>query len=189
MPRRTFKGVNTLIQIGIPGALAPTATYNAVQRTVGGLKTITTIANEPVALIFVPTGRTSDMHKQKATERIKFLGGTETGDTFEMDESIMGSLNMVLCRDTNNEAYYDPAIDMFIAAASESNKELYIKMERYLGFDGTLLPSPGKHVYHTKAALFKVRSDNNTTNADAKVVEQAYTLEGSGEWIEGYVLK
>ncbi len=189
MPRSTFKGVNTLIQIGVLGLLLPTATYAATTNTAGGLKTITAIANIPPAMVYVPTARTSDLHKQKATERIKFLGGYETGDTFEMDESIMGSLNLVLCRGNAGEAYYDPAIDLMIAAASESNKELFIRMERYIGFDSTALPAPGKHVYHVKAAICKVRSDNNTTNADAKVVEQAYTLEGSGEWIEGYILK
>lgn len=189
MTRSAFKGINILIQIGIVGALPPAATYAATTRTVGGLKTVTAIANEPTALVFVPTGRSSDLHKQKSSERIKFHSGFETGDTFELDESIMGALNVVLCRDDANEAYYDPAIDLLIAAASESNKELYIRMERYIGFDTAALPVPGKHVYHIKAATVKVRSDNNAVNADAKQVETNFTLEGSGEWIEGYILK
>jgi hypothetical protein len=189
MARTAFKGINILIQIGIVGALAPAATYATTSHTTGGLKTITALANEPSALVFVPTGRSSDLHKQKSSERIKFHGGTETGDTFELDESIMGALNVVLCRDATNEAYYDPAIDLLLAAASESNKELYIRMERYIGFDSAALPSPGKHVYHVKAATIKVRSDNNAVNADAKQVETNFTLEGSGEWIEGYILK
>jgi hypothetical protein len=189
MARSPFKGINILIQIGIIGALTPTATYLATAHTTGGLKTIDTLTNEPAALAFVPTARSSDLHKQKASERIKFHSGFESGDTFELDEGIMGSINAVLCRESANEAYYDPAIDLLLAAASESNKQLYIRMERYIGFDSAALPAPGKHVYHVKAAICKVKSDNNTVNADAKVVEQSFTLEGEGEWIEGYILK
>jgi hypothetical protein len=175
-----------LTEIGVLGANLPTATYDTTIRTAGGLKTITALANEPAALIYVPTVRSSDLHKQKSSERIKFQAGDETGDVFELDEGIMGALNAVLCRDAANEAYYDPAIDMLIAAASESNKKLYIKQRRYLGLDTTL--TPDKHVYHVRAAVCNVKSDNNTLNADAKVVEQSFTLEGSGEWIEGYHL-
>lgn len=183
MSRTAFKGVNNLVSLGIPGLLAPTATYTAGPTT-SGLSTVT-IANEPTSMLYVPTARTTDLHKTKASERIKFLGGFETGDTFELDEAIMGALDLVLCRNTANEAYYDPAIDILIQAASTSNFNLYFKVERYIGYDtaGT------KHSYHVKAAQIKVRSDNNTVAADSKAIQQQFTLEGSGEWIEGYLLK
>lgn len=183
MTRTAFKGVNNLVSLGIPGALAPTATYTAGAIT-GGLS-LMSIANEPVSMLYVPTARTTDLHKTKASERIKFLGGSESGDTFEIDEAIMGALDLVLCRNTTNEAYYDPAIDILIQAASTSNFSLYFKVERYVGFDSLL----NKHSYHVKAAQIKVRSDNNTVAADSKSIQQQFTLEGSGEWIEGYVLK
>ena len=184
MTRSAFKGVNNLLSLGLPTAgAAPTATYTA-GTTIGGLQ-VMTIANEPVTMLYVPSARTSDLHKTKSSERIKFLGGFETGDTFEIDEAIMGSLDILLCRNTANEAYYDPAIDVLMQAAITSNYNLYLKMERYVGFDTVL----GKHIYHVKSAVIKVRSDNNTVNAETKAVQQQFTLEGSGEWIEGYVAK
>ena len=183
MTRSAFKGVNNLLSLGLPAALAPTATYTAGS-TVGGLQ-LMTIANEPPVMLYIPSARTSDLHKTKSSERIKFLGGYETGDTFELDEAIMGSLDVLLCRNTANEAYYDPAIDVLMQAAITSNYNLYLKMERYVGFDTVL----AKHIYHVKSATIKVRSDNNTVNAETKAVQQQFTLEGSGEWIEGYVAK
>ena len=183
MSRTAFKGVNNLVSLGIPGVLAPTGTYVAGP-TAGGLS-IVTIANEPAAMLYLPTARTTDLHKTKSSERLKFLGGFESGDTFEIDEAIMGALDLVLCRNNSNEAYYDPAIDVLIQAASTSNFNLYFKVERYIGYDIVLT----KHTYHVKAAQIKVRSDNNTVSADAKAIQQQFTLEGSGEWIEGYVTK
>lgn len=184
MARTAFKGVNLLISIGIPAALAPTATYGTSQ-TPGGLKLITAIANEPATLLYVPTAKSSDLHKQKASERHKFHGGTEVGDTFEQDESIMGTIEAMLVRSVASDAYYDPAIDLLIQASSTSNQDIYVKFERYMGFVSALLG----HSYHVKSALVKVKSDNNTTAADSKAVIQPFTLEGSGNWIEGYINK
>jgi hypothetical protein len=184
MARTAFKGVNLLISIGVPAALAPSATYGAAN-TPGGLKLISAIANEPSSLLYVPTAKSSDLHKSKTSERHKFHGGTEVGDTFEQDEAIMGTIEAMLVRSTASDAHYDPAIDMLIAAANTSNQDIYVKFERYMGFVSALLG----HSYHVKAALVKVKSDNNTTAADSKAVIQTFSLEGSGNWIEGYINK
>jgi hypothetical protein len=184
MARTSFKGVNVLISVGVPAALAPVATYGA-SLTSGGLKVITAIANEPSTLLFVPTGKSFDLHKQKTSERHKFHGGTEVGDLFEQDESIMGSVEAVLVRSVAADGYYDPAIDLMIQAAQTSNQDIYVKMERYMGFVSATLG----HSYHVKAALVKVKSDNNTVAADSKAVTQNFSFEGSGNYIEGYQYK
>jgi hypothetical protein len=184
MARTSFKGVNVLISIGVPTAIAPVATYGASIVT-GGLKIITAIANEPSSLLFLPTAKSSDLHKQKTSERHKFHGGTEVGDLFEQDESIMGSIEALLVRSVAADGYYDPAIDLMIQASNTSNQDLYVKMERYMGF----VSVPLGHSYHVKAALVKVKSDNNTVSADAKAVTQTFSFEGSGNYIEGYQYK
>jgi hypothetical protein len=184
MASTSFKGVNVLISVGVPGINAPSPTYGA-SLTPGGLKIITAIVNEPTPLMFVPTAKTSDLHKQKTSERHKFHGGSEVGDLFEQDESIMGSIEAMLVRSVAADGYYDPAIDLMIQASQTSNQDIYVKMERYMGFVSATLG----HSYHVKAALVKVKSDNVTVAADAKAVVQTFSLEGSGNYIEGYQYK
>lgn len=184
MTRSGIKGVNLLVSIGIPGLLAPVATYAAPQNP-GGLPIISSIANEPTSMLYIPTSKNSDLSKTKTSERVKFNGGTEVGDTFEQDEAITGSIEALIVRSVASDAYYDPAIELLIQAANTSNYNLYIKLEIYLGLASATLG----HSYHVRSAIVKPKSDGSPHPSDSKAVMKTFQLEGSGSWIEGYQYK
>jgi hypothetical protein len=191
---KAFTGVNLSVQIGIPGANSPTAVYStSAPPNADGLRLIDSITNEPTSLVYLPTTKNSDLHVQKTSERIKMHGNeagpinlnNEAGEIFETFEGIMGNVTLILAKNSAG-VYYSPGIDKMLRSATESNKLLYVKMQRYIGLDTAL--TPNKHVFHTKAALCLISMDGAPVDAQAKAVEQAFKLEGFGEWIEGYSL-
>ena len=184
MARTAFKGTNLLISIGIPGAIAASATLG-VAPLVGGFDLISSIANEPTALLYLPTSKNSDLYKTKSCERHLFNGGTETGDYFEQDEAIQGSIEAMIVRSVAKDSLYDAAIELLMKAAHTSNQDLYIKLESWLGLESTTLG----HAYHVRAAICKVSSDGMPFASDSKAIMKTFKLEGNGNFIEGYQYK
>lgn len=184
MAQTAQKGTNLLISIGVPTALAPVATYSAGTLT-DGFQVISSIANEPTSMLYLPTSKNSDLHKTKSGERHKFNGGTETGDYFEQDEAIQGSLEVLLVRSATDDAKWSDSIELLMKAASTSNMDLYIKLEVYMGFKSAILG----HSYYTRAAIVKVMSDGMPWQSDSKAIMRSFKAEGSGNWIEGYQYK
>lgn len=184
MAQTAIKGTDLLISIGIPGAIAPVATYSAGQ-TPGGFDVISSIANEPTTMIYLPTSKNSDLHKTKAGERHKFNGGTETGDYFEQDEAIQGSFEVMLARSAAKDSLFNPAIELLKKASHTSNFDLYVKLEIWLGLESATLG----HSYYTRAAIVKVMTDGMPFQSDSKAIMQTFKAEGGGSWIEGYVYK
>jgi hypothetical protein len=184
MARTAFKGTNLLVSIGIPTALAPVATYAPGQLT-GGFDLISSIANEPTTMFYLPTSKNSDISKTKSGERHKFNGGTETGDFFEQDDSINGSIEAMIVRSTAKDSLYDPAIELLLKAAHTSNYDLYIKLEIWMGLESATLG----HAYHVRSAIGKVSSDGLPYPSDSKAIMKTFKVEGSGNFIEGYQYK
>ncbi len=184
MAQTAIKGIELLISLGIPGALAPVATYSTGQ-TVGGFSVIDSIANEPTTMLYLPTSKNSDLMKTKAGERHKFNGGTETGDYFEQDEAIQGTFETMLVRSTTKDSIFNPAIELLKKAAHTSNMQLYVKLETYMGFESAALG----HSYYTRAAIVTISSDGMPFQSDSKAILQTFKAEGSGNWIEGYKYK
>jgi hypothetical protein len=184
MAQTAQKGTNLLISIGVPTALAPVATYTTGTQT-DGFQVISSIANEPATMLYLPTSKNSDLYKTKAGERHKFNGGTETGDFFEQDEAIQGSLEVMLVRSATDDAKWNDAIELLMKGASTSNFDIYLKLEVYMGFKSAVLG----HSYYTRAAIAKVSSDGMPWQSDSKAVMRTFKAEGSGAWIEGYTYK
>jgi hypothetical protein len=69
----------------------------------------------------------------------------------------------------------------------ETGNRLYVKMMRFIGTDASITVGDDNR-WHVKASLFNVRTDNATLSADVKAADITFTLEGSNEYIEGYML-
>jgi hypothetical protein len=174
-----IRGVNLLVQVGVPSTTLPTVTYGTAL-TISGARLIQSIANEPT-LYPIETGKDFSLNPGKMQERLYFFGQSANGILNESSEQVTASLTASVAYEDSN-GRLSSGIEILMAAAQTKNKAVWFRAERFLKVVGS------NEIYTVQCGLFLV-GVNTSQSAQSNVVDDAYTLTGTGDFYSGYVYK
>jgi hypothetical protein len=185
MSKKTQKGKNCLVWVGVPGNVPPLPVVDpAVILNPGGiyLPYFSSISNEPTDLRRILAATSFKLNKEKNSEQRHYLGGSDIGETIQANSKVMGSI--VIDKITNDDNYrMDPGLELFSAAADIENVFLYIRTAIKYSLHPTLV---NKFIYEVKSAIVSVKGDASN-DAQSITVPETYNLEGSGLYEHGYM--
>jgi hypothetical protein len=174
-----IRGVNLLVQVGVPSTTLPTVTFGTAL-TISGARLIQSIANEPT-LYPIETGKDFSLNPGKMQERLYFFGQSANGILNESSEQVSASLTASVAYEDNN-GRLSTGLEILMAASQIKNKAVWFRAERFLKVVGS------NEIYTVQCGLFLVGA-NTSQSAQSNTVDDAYTLTGTGDFYSGYVYK